>query len=263
MRTVFLVIMSYHLVYTPTLTCLWYSMPMLSVLTRMAIMIPRLKYLLSTILVSRSLKPVHARTATRRHAAIPRRRLRPRPPLSSAPLRAKTGGSRVVVWVWLRPPALLGVRRRRLAAVAAHEGGQDGGVVHAAVQPAQQRPHAALGVAGHVAAAAAHGERLHLQSLPRWPRLPVRHADGVLPPVAEATVLVLVVLQQVVDRPQPRRAAGARADAAPAGAVAAAAAVTAAAVGSYDTLTLTLTPGVLTLTLTLTPGGPDPDPGGS
>lgn len=30
-------------------TCSWYSMPMLSVLTRIAIMIPRPKYLLSTI----------------------------------------------------------------------------------------------------------------------------------------------------------------------------------------------------------------------
>lgn len=116
---------------------------------------------------------------------------------------------------------LLGMGGRRLAAVAAHKRGQNGGVVHAAVQPPEQRPHA-LAHGGRVPALAAaaipvrapppDGKRLHLQLLPSPSPFPVHvlggcQADGVLPAVAEATVLVLVVLQEVVDRPQPQRAA--------------------------------------------------------
>lgn len=44
-----------------SLTCSWYSMPMLSVLMRMAIIMPRLKYLLSTILFSLLPKAFHRR----------------------------------------------------------------------------------------------------------------------------------------------------------------------------------------------------------
>lgn len=67
------------------LTCSWYSIPMLRVLTRIAIMIPRLKYLLSTILFSFSLKPIQARTTPFLYPTTPRRLLRPRPPLRSPP----------------------------------------------------------------------------------------------------------------------------------------------------------------------------------
>ena len=136
------------------------------------------------------------------------------------------------VLLWARP-ALLGVGRRRLAAVAAHEGRQDGGVVHPPVQPAEQHPHARADHSrvGTATAAAVvfictsspHRKRLHLQLLPSSPSVRVlsgSHADGVLPTVAEATVLVLMVLQQVMDRPQPQRAVGARPAAAPAGTVA-------------------------------------------
>lgn len=65
-----------------SLTCWWYSIPMLRVLTRIAIMIPRLKYLLSTILFSFSLKPIHARHTPFLYSLTPRR-LRPLPDLSS------------------------------------------------------------------------------------------------------------------------------------------------------------------------------------
>ena len=134
------------------------------------------------------------------------------------------------VLLWARP-ALLGVGRRRLAAVAAHEGRQDGGVVHPPVQPAEQHPHARADHSRVATAAAVifictsspHRKRLHLQLLPSSRSVRVLsgpHADGVLPTVAEATVLVLMVLQQVMDRPQPQRAIGARPAAAPAGTVA-------------------------------------------
>lgn len=126
----------------------------------------------------------------------------------------------VVWWVLLwTGPALLGVRRRRLTAVAAHERWQDGWIVHAPVQPPEQCPHA-MGDDGWVAAAATSavisicasspdGKRLHLQLLPSSNSpLSVHvfggsHADGVLAPVAEATVLVLMVLQKVMNGPQP------------------------------------------------------------
>lgn len=67
------------------LTCWWYSMPMLSVLTRMAIMIPRLKYLLSTILFSFSLKPSQVLTTLFLYSTTPCRLPRPRLPLRSPP----------------------------------------------------------------------------------------------------------------------------------------------------------------------------------
>lgn len=71
----------------PLLTCSWYSIPMLRVLTRMAIMMPRLKYLLSTILFSFSLKLNQARKTPFLYSTTPLRLLRPLPPLSSAPWR--------------------------------------------------------------------------------------------------------------------------------------------------------------------------------
>lgn len=67
------------------LTCSWYSIPMLRVLTSMAIMIPRLKYLLSTILLSFSLKPIQAWTTLFLYSTAPRRLLRPLTPLRSPP----------------------------------------------------------------------------------------------------------------------------------------------------------------------------------
>lgn len=67
------------------LTCSWYSIPMLSVLTRMAIMIPRLKYLLSTILFSFSLKLIQVRTTPFLYSTTPRRLPRPRLLLRSPP----------------------------------------------------------------------------------------------------------------------------------------------------------------------------------
>lgn len=67
------------------LTCSWYSIPMLSVLTRMAIMIPRLKYLLSTIFFSFSLKPSQVLTTLFLYSTMPCRLPRPRLPLRSPP----------------------------------------------------------------------------------------------------------------------------------------------------------------------------------
>lgn len=122
----------------------------------------------------------------------------------------------VVWWVPLwTGPTLLGVGGRRLTAVAAHKRRQNGRIVHPPVQSPEQRPHS-LGDDGQVAAAISvctsspDRKRLHLQLLPSFnPSLSVhvlggRHADGVLPPVAEATVLVLMVLQEVMDRSQPQ-----------------------------------------------------------
>lgn len=129
---------------------------------------------------------------------------------------------------------LLGVGGRRLTAVAAHKGRQNGRVVHSPIQSPKQRPHAlghsrrvsAFATAISIGASSTDRKRLHLQLLPASePPFSVRvfgggHVDGVLPPVAEATVLVLVVLQEVVDRSQPQRVAWAQATAAPAGTVA-------------------------------------------
>ncbi len=123
----------------------------------------------------------------------------------------------VVWWVPLwTGPTLLGVGGRRLTAVAAHKRRQNGGIVHPSIQSPKQCPHA-LGDNRRVATAAIsvctsspHRKRLHLQLLHfSNPSFTVYvlggcHADGVLPPVAEATVLVLMVLQKVVDRPQPQ-----------------------------------------------------------
>lgn len=150
-------------------------------------------------------------------------------------------GRRVVGRVLLRAgPALLGVRWWRLTAVAAHERRQDGGIVHPAIQPPQQRPHA-LGynrwvatasaattavAVGAIRASSPRGERPHLELLASVGAslavclLGGARADGVLPPVAEATVLVLMVLQEVMDRPQPQRAVWARGSAGTAGTVA-------------------------------------------
>lgn len=145
---------------------------------------------------------------------------------------------------------------RRLAAVAAHKRRQDGGVVHAPVEPPQKRPHALRGGAGRVVAAAAAAvpvsapspqmKRLHLHLLPSSPVMPVvsvgvlggRHAQGVLPAVAEATVLVLVVLQEVVDGPQPQGVSRARAPAAPAGAAAVTAPAAAVRIDLFTPLTV-------------------------
>lgn len=114
---------------------------------------------------------------------------------------------------------LLGVGGRRLAAVAAHKRRQNGGVVHPAVQSPKQNAHAlgyngrvpALAAASSICAPPADRKRLHLQLLPSSydPSLSVhvlggRRADGMLPAVAEATVLVLMVLQEVMDRSQPQ-----------------------------------------------------------
>lgn len=117
----------------------------------------------------------------------------------------------VLLWTGL---ALLGMWGRSLAAVAAHKRWQNGGVVHPPVQPPQQSPHA-LRRHGRVPAIASvpfwasppDGQRAHLQLLPASAaRISVHvlggHGDGVLPPIAEPAVLV--VLQQVVDGPQPQ-----------------------------------------------------------
>lgn len=129
----------------------------------------------------------------------------------------------VVWWVLLwTGPTLLGVGGRRLTAVAAHKRRQNGWIVHPPIQSPEQCPHA-LGDNGRVAVTAAAAtaaisvctssprrKRLHLQLLPSSnPSFSVHmlggcHADGVLPPIAEATVLVLMVLQKVMDRPQPQ-----------------------------------------------------------
>lgn len=126
---------------------------------------------------------------------------------------------------------LLGVGGWRLTAVAAHKGWQNGRVVHSPVQAPKQCPHA-LGYSGRVSAfttaipigaSSTDRKRLHLQLLPcSKPPFSVHvfgsgHANGVLPPVTEATMLVLVVLQEVVDRSQPQRVAWAQATAASAG----------------------------------------------
>lgn len=137
---------------------------------------------------------------------------------------------RVLLWTGFR---LLGVGGRRLTAVAAHKGRQNGRVVHSPVQSPKQCPHAldysrrvsAFATAISISASSTDRKRLHLQLLPRAkPPFSVHvfgsgHADGVLPPIAEATMLVLVVLQEVVDRSQPQRVAWAQATAASAGAV--------------------------------------------
>lgn len=112
--------------------------------------------------------------------------------------------------------------RWSLTAVAAHERRQNSRVVHSAVQPPEQRPHAVGddgGIPAAVCASSGHGERLHLELLPAFSIrvLTGRYADGVLPAVAEATVLVLMVLEEVVDGSQPHCAT--RAAAAPAGTV--------------------------------------------
>lgn len=126
----------------------------------------------------------------------------------------------VVWWVLLwTGPTLLGVGGRRLTAVTAHKRRQNGRIVHPPIQSPEQCPHALSGN-GRVATAATisvctsspHRKRLHLQLLPSFnPSFSVHvlggcHVDGVLPPIAEATVLVLMVLQKVMDRPQPQRA---------------------------------------------------------
>lgn len=117
----------------------------------------------------------------------------------------------VLLWTGL---ALLGMWGRSLAAVAAHKRWQDGGVVHPPVQPPQQSPHS-LCCHGRVPAIASvpicasspSRQRTHLHLLPSS-EAPVDilggHGNGVLSPVAEPAVLVLMVLQQVVDRPQPQ-----------------------------------------------------------
>lgn len=125
-----------------------------------------------------------------------------------------------VVWgvlLWTGT-TLLGVRGRRLTTVAAHKRRQNGRIVHPPVQSPEQCPHA-LGETRRMAAATAaisistpspYRKRLHLQLLPSsYPSFSVHvfggfHADGVLPSVAEAAVLVLMVLQKVMDRSQPQ-----------------------------------------------------------
>lgn len=110
-------------------------------------------------------------------------------------------------------PALLGVGGRRLTAVAAHERRQNSRIVHAPIQSPEQRPHPlgddrGAAAAVSVCASSPDRKRLHLQLLPSLSVCVLGgcHADGVLPPVAEATVLVLMVLQEVVDRSQPQSA---------------------------------------------------------
>lgn len=116
---------------------------------------------------------------------------------------------RVLLWTGL---ALLGMWGWSLAAVAAHKRWQNGGVVHPSVEPPQQSRHALRRRVPAVAsvpfcAPPPGGQRAHLQ-LRSTSAAPVHvlggPGDGVLPPVAEPAVLVLVVLQQVVDGPQPQ-----------------------------------------------------------
>lgn len=113
----------------------------------------------------------------------------------------------VLLWTGL---ALLGMWGRSLAAVAAHERWQNGGVVHPPVQSPQQCPHTlrVLAVAPvPVCASPPDGQRPHLQLLPSSDApVPLLggHGDGVLTSVAESAVLVLMVLQEVVDGPQPQ-----------------------------------------------------------
>lgn len=119
----------------------------------------------------------------------------------------------VVWWVLLwTVPTLLGVGGRRLTAVAAHKRRQNCWVVHPAIQTPEQCPHA-LGNSGRAAAAAISictfspdRKGLHLQLLPSFTVSVFGgcYADGVLAPIAEATVLVLMVLQEVMDRSQPQ-----------------------------------------------------------
>lgn len=123
----------------------------------------------------------------------------------------------VVWWMLLwTAPALLGVGGRRLTAVAAHKRRQNGWIVHPPIQSPEQCPHALVDNRGTVATAISictsspDRKRLHLQLLHSFDTslfvrvLSGRHARGVLPPVAEATVLVLMVLQKIMDRSQPQ-----------------------------------------------------------
>lgn len=75
-------------------------MPMLSVLTRMAIMMPRLKYLLSTILLSFSLKPSQVLTTLFLYSTTPFRLPRPRLPLRSPPWEMGEVNSALMEDLW-------------------------------------------------------------------------------------------------------------------------------------------------------------------
>lgn len=131
-------------------------------------------------------------------------------------------------------PTLLWVRGWRLTAVAAHEGWKNSRIVHAPIQSPKQRPNSLCDNVWVVAAISicSFFPGLHLQLLPCSLFVHVligRHADCVLPAVAEVTVLMLMVLQEVVDRPQPQSGAWTRASAASAGTLAMPIAATVAA----------------------------------
>lgn len=127
---------------------------------------------------------------------------------------------RVVHWVLLRTH-MLRVGRWCFTAVAAHKRWQNGGIIHAPIQSPEQCSHS-LRDDGRILAAASvctsprNRKGLHLQHFHSFSVAFLVHVLSncsvhcVLPTVAEVTVLVLMVLQEVMNWPQPQCSARSR-----------------------------------------------------